>query len=561
MERAIRTIVLSILIITILSTSSGFATQTDKPQAESEISQIALFKNGLGYFQQKVICPDDAALFSFTPAAAASHGTFWVSFSDQVELKSLNAKIIDTETFRAATSIAEIIKANIGRPVTLLVSDEKITGKIKFFADNPKPIEPNPYQPGPGGTTERNRGHWYPSPANLAIIETDQGDICINPHSITKVEFPGGSPENSFPTKSEKMVLDVQLDKPADGKPLSVSYLAKGITWAPSYMIDISDSKKAQLSSKTVVINEAADLDNVTLQLVTGYPNLQFADILSPLAKKEDLAQFLQALNQGQSAQRRGRMDNVVMYQSAEAYQPLGMEGDYATPAYGAAKQGTVAEDLFFYPVEKVTLGRNETGYYPLFTESVPYEHIYKWDIPDYINEEDGYHYNRRNEQQQDIEEVWHCVRLENKSSLPWTTAPAQIVKAGMILGQDTLKYTPLGGENDVRITQAVNVKAQQVENEIERKRDAAQMYGRHFDLITIEGNLSVINFQDKNVKIEVSKILSGEIKTAQPEAEIKTLARGLRRMNSTRKLTWTIELEPKQTSKITYTYEVYIRR
>jgi hypothetical protein len=254
-------------------------------------------------------------------------------------------------------------------------------------------------------------------------------------------------------------------------------------------------------------------------------------------------------------------MDNIVMYQSAEAYRVPGMAGDYATPAYGAARQGIVAEDLFFYPVEKVTLGRNETGYYPLFTESIPYEHIYKWDIPDYINEEDRYYYDRRNEQQQDIEEVWHCVRLQNKSSVPWTTAPAQIAKGGMLLGQDTLKYTPIGGKNDVRITEAVNVKAQQAENEIERKHDAIRMYGDHFDLITVEGNLSVTNFSDKNIKLEISKTLSGEVKTAHPEVEIKSLARGIRRMNPTRKLTWTIELEPQQTSEITYTYEVYVRR
>ncbi|MGD9109478.1 MAG: hypothetical protein PVG93_00930 [Phycisphaerales bacterium] len=559
MKCVIQTIALSILIIIILSTSSGFATQTDTPQAESEILQIALFKNGLGYFQQKVICPDDATLFSFTPAAAASHGTFWVSYSNQVRFESLNAKITETETFKTATSIVEVIKANIGHQVTLLVGNETISGRIKFFADNPEPVEPNPYQPGPGGAPEQSRAHIpYYSPANLVIIETEQGDICINPHSVTKAEFPGGSLENSLPEKTKKMVLDVQLAKAADGEPLSISYLAKGITWAPSYIIDISDSEKARLSSKAVVINEAAELDNVTLQLVTGFPNLQLADVLSPLAKKETLAQFLQALNQGQSERRRrGRFENVMT--QSPAYSAPAIGG--MLPEYGTARPGMIAEDLFFYPVEKVTLGRNETGYYPLFTESVSYEHIYKWDIPDYINEEDRYYYNRSNVQQQDIEEVWHCVRLENKSTLPWTTAPAQIVKAGMILGQDTLKYTPISGENDVRITQAINIKAEQVENEIERKRDAAQMYGRHFDLVTVEGNLSLTNFQDKNVKIEVSKILSGEVKTTQPEAEIKTLARGLKRMNSTRKLTWIIELEPKQSSEITYTYEVYVRR
>jgi hypothetical protein len=230
-------------------------------------------------------------------------------------------------------------------------------------------------------------------------------------------------------------------------------------------------------------------------------------------------------------------------------------------PSYGTAQSGVVAEDLFFYPLKNITLGKNQTGYFPLFTESVPYEHIYKWDIPDYINADDRYYYDRNQQDQQKPEEVWHCIRLENIMDLPWTTAPAEIVKSDLVLGQDTLRYTPLKGKNDIRITQAVNVKAEQLENETARQRDALQMYGNHYDLITIEGNLSVTNYQEKTVKLEITKILSGEVKTSEPTAEIETLARGLKRMNSTRKLKWTLDLENGQTQQIKYTYDVYVQR
>jgi len=348
------------------------------------------------------------------------------------------------------------------------------------------------------------------------------------------------------------------MRSPADGQKLTISYLAKGITWAPSYIIDITNPDEAIISAKAVVINEACDLKDVTIQLVTGFPHLQFADIVSPLALKESLAQFLQSLTRGESERGRLREARVMTQLSAGYYN----EGETMMPAYGAAEAGKVAEDLFLYPVEKVQLKKGEVGYFPLFSESVPYKHIYQWKIPDYINEQERYYYDqRRDEEHEPEEEVWHCLRLENTTKVPWTTAPAETVKEGLILGQDTLNYTAVHGKTTLRITQAVNVKAEQLELETDRARDAAQLYGHHYDLVTIEGNLSVANFQNKAITLEITKTLSGEVKSSQPEAMVKTLARGLRRMNAVRNLTWTIDLKPGEQKQLSYIYEVYVRR
>ncbi len=76
-----------------------------------------------------------------------------------------------------------------------------------------------------------------------------------------------------------------------------------------------------------------------------------------------------------------------------------------------------------------------------------------------------------------------------------------------------------------------------------------------------MEGKLSVTNFQEKAITLEITKTLSGEVKSSQPEAKIESLARGLRRMNAVRKLTWTIELKPGESKQLDYMYEVYVRR
>ncbi len=538
------------------------SSEANETQAQVKLQQVALFKNGLGFFVSEVEVPKKEKAFHVVPFAAASHGTFWVACPEKVKLKSLIVKETEVEELIEAISIAELLKANVGKKVKLYFPDPDepmVEGEILYFAQDGERPKSEPYAPGGmGGVDVNSRGGGWG--ARLVIINTANGQVGINPDIVRRVDFPNGGPTRTFATKKESMQLDIQLGAYANGQKLLVSYLGKGVTWAPSYIVDISKEDKAQISAKAAVINEVCDLDGVTLQLITGFPHLQFADVVSPLALKENLAQFLQSLVRGGSE--RGRMASVMSNVASQSVS-WGRRQDRSgvMPAYGATEGGKISEDLFFYPLEKVQLAKGQVGYFPLFTETVPYKHIYQWNIPDYVSRDDRYQQRRNEQEREPEEEVWHSVRLENVSKVPWTTAPAQILKEGLILGQDTLNYTPVQGETTVRITQAVSVKAEQVEFEIERKRDAMRMYGSHFDLITVQGKLSVTNFLSKPIALEITKTLSGEVKSSDPETKIEKLARGLRRVNSTAKLTWTIELKTDEHREIDYTYDVYIRR
>ncbi len=46
-------------------------------------------------------------------------------------------------------------------------------------------------------------------------------------------------------------------------------------------------------SAHAIVMNEMIALNNVKLQLVTGFPNIRFSGIPSPIAKSQSLADFL----------------------------------------------------------------------------------------------------------------------------------------------------------------------------------------------------------------------------------------------------------------------------
>lgn len=549
MRRSRLLLVLTIVIGSVFLIRSASA-QSEQPATRPRIQQIALFKNGLGFFVCQVRIPDDINSFSIAPDGAASHGTFWVAYPPKVKLSSLVAGSVDFQQMTEAVTIPELLRANIDRSVRLNYKDKDIEGIIRYFPDDRRPSLPSPYAL---GTPESVRIPRVGS--RLMLIETDAGQIAIDPYGVQRIEFLSGPANTCFALKDKSTQIDVTLAKPAGGKKLTISYLAKGITWAPSYMVDITDPAQARISAKAAIINEIADLDDVQIQLVTGFPNLQFSDIVSPLALKENLAQFLQALTKGQS--RRGRTVAVMAQRSMEymgaASSPSVM------PDYGSAQAGTVAEDLFFYPIASVTLKKGQVGYYPLFTESVSYEHVYRWDIPDYINQQERYVYGQQPKSEE--EEIWHCLKIDNSTEVPWTTAPAEVVQDGLILGQDTLEYTVSGDKTVLRITKAMSVKAQQIELETERKRGALNVYGRNYDLVSIQGTLSVKNFQDKSITLEITKTLSGQVTSSDPAAKIEKLARGLRRVNELSQLTWTIELSPSQEKELVYTYQAYVRR
>ncbi|HSW02665.1 MAG TPA: hypothetical protein VLI39_21050 [Sedimentisphaerales bacterium] len=109
-------------------------------------------------------------------------------------------------------------------------------------------------------------------------------------------------------------------------------------------------------------------------------------------------------------------------------------------------------------------------------------------------------------------------------------------------------------------ILRAIGVKAEQVERETSRKREAVRMRGSTWDLVTVQGDLSVVNFQEKAIDLEITRTLSGDLKTADPEPKSERLASGIHLMNGRQKLTWSLPLGPGERKALTYTYEVYVR-
>lgn len=532
----------TVLIALSLLTTNLYAQPDVEPlRVEAKPTRISLFKNGYGLITSRANIPSTGT-FVISPLPKATMGTFWVRWPGGVKLDRIVSAYENTTERVVATNLPQMLEANIGNEAELIVAWGKEPARLRgVIRDIPFLPESETNQRGSLLLLQINDKETASIPISFI-----QGALIVGNGAMTQTEVTKRKPSLRFDaTIAADVAAKVEIDT-----------LSQGIAWAPSYAVDITgEGKEATFSAKAVIVNDLMDMESVSAELIAGFPHLQFATIPSAMSLTP-LDQLLNQLRNGESAESadwRGRRLVVANQMASFDYPASSIPSMPSTPVMGEQ-----SEDLYFYRVRDVTLAKGERGYYPLFQAKVPFEHRYTWDIPSYIDVYDNY---RQPDPQQQQEIVWHVLKLTNTTDRPWTTAPASTTKGGRLLGQDTLRYTPPGQSTDLRITQALNVRAEQNEYEIEREREAARYYGRRYDLVTFRGELAVVNHTDRSITLKITKLITGELQKADNEPEAVKLGAALRAVNPQTRLTWTIDIEPGEENgqKLEYTFQAYV--
>lgn len=552
--------VLAALIVMFVAVGAG----ADQPsKADVKIERVALFKNGIGHFSSTAVLPKGETVIKIGQLPIPSQGTFWVGYPDDVKIRGLFTSLEEVAKAMPARSISELLKSNLGKEVTV-VTAQNIGSPLKgaildVLLGNASAELPSPYIMGMLNPASDKWNQSYYRSSSLVLIKTKSGTVALDAGTILRADFEGNDISMSASDEIRQPSIRIELEKASKGQEVGISYLARGITWSPSYLIDISDSNLARLSAKATIINEVADMDDIHLSLITGYPNIRFGEVNDPVAMSQDLGGFLKALSAGRSEPNM-QFSNAMTAQVAYGGM-IGAESNAnsLTLAYPEAQDGVISEDLFLYPIEHFTLRRGETACMPLFTAEMPYKHIYIWKIPDMLDENERYNRNFSKDVHATPEEVWHCCRIVNNMNIPWTTSAAEFVKNGQFTGQEICYYTPSGAETTIRINRAMNVPAEQTELELERQRDATSFHGYSYDLVKIRGEMKLQNRLDKDITVEVTKNISGVVHETLPQAKDIQSAKELKQVNSRHVLVWSIKLKAGQEQKLSYTYDVYV--
>ncbi|QQE11107.1 hypothetical protein JD969_16630 [Planctomycetota bacterium] len=600
-----------ILASCLLSTSSLLAqeAQPAKPiiKVDSKPIHVMLFKNGYGLVSSKATlekAPDlkpqhygQPLSFQTDIFPNAAQGSFWLSWSPNTELTNVLSTEAISKSQSSPKSIPEYLAACLGQTVRLKIQDNPtqprwITATIIDLPQNePQPTPtptsnqatPNNYNYNQTPQVQNfNESHHetktiIPNFSNIVTVEIDGKYRILNIHQITEIDLLDISTLPTFTkaTTSPVIQFDTTL-KPMKNRMISgqtvltevqSSFLANGISWNPSYLIDISDLaddyEKASISAKALIVNDLIDLDDVTAELISGYPHIEYqatSSAMSQIPLQQMLNQLIARHDQNQN-QRYSRNDMMMMNQAMsfdlnDSLQPIATMPQVPT-------DGEMIDDLYFYQIQNVKLKKGQRGYYPLFANTIPTKTLYTWDVTNTFNPNEYRDYYNDQQDPEIKQTVWHSLELTNTTNQPWTTASAMTIKNKRILGQDTIKYTPIGSSTKLKITQALSIKANDKEIMKHRRRNAASFYGRTYDKLEMQGTLELVNYKNHTVTIEITKSVRGQEVSADLEPTITKLPVQYYSVNDRVNLKWTITLKPgkENTQKINYTYSTYIRQ
>lgn len=520
------------MMLLFLAVSLTVSAQT--PRQVLKPVKVDIFKNGNGFFVAEGNLSMSNSEAQITDVPRTAFGTLWVGAMDKnIQISGLRAIEEKFANRRDPASLYEILISNIGKQVIFRQSGEKA---IEYT-----------------GILERVIGE-VSQP--VIVLRTTKGTMILNTWYAMHAEFPE-SFQSTFSDTTKAMALRIKTNSAANAARFQMVYFQNQIGWTPSYRIDLVDDKNARIILSGTVVNDIQDIEKADVNLVVGYPHFEFANTLSPLTTPMPISDFLSAL--GYDA-RRPDFDNYGNRMMAAQVARYEMSAGQADAGNFTPVGGTTVEDLFFYNLPDFSLKKNERAQINIFSATVPYQHVYEVTLPNAFNIQEGYLYDKTPARKEPYE-VWHSIRLENKTAMPWTTGAALTMQNGKALGQDILQYAPAKSTTHVKITTSPDIYVTEEERETERKEDQKKKDGYSYDLVTISGEINLNNYKDKDVKLKITRPITGKLREATAEPKSKVNVKSGSAINPETTLTWEVNLKKGDARKITYTYEVYLRR
>jgi hypothetical protein len=517
----------------------------------SKVTSVGLFKNGLAIVKREVTLPGPG-LYRLDQAPEPVHGTFWIT----------PAAIVDAEV-----QMREVeLKSEEAGPVSLTDDLAGKEVKLYFHSDKLQPImgrvvgrkKPAWIEGDEASAMDEPRG--YPGPGvsdDILIVETGTKRTYLRASTIAYAEVDNA--EGTVKRKRPMLLLSVKEGASGPVK-VEVTYLARGLSWAPSYRVDISDPKRLAIEQSAVVRNELVDLKETEFYLISGFPSVQFGHVRSPLAARTSWQRFFQQLgSRGESAD--NALGQVVIAQNAMA--PWHGRGE---GALGLNQPGE-GIDLHYQSIGQRELHQGDALSLTVARAEADYERIVEWLVPDNRNEYGTNVYRDRSPGGDEDDTAWDALKFRNPFSFPMTSAPAYVAANGRFGGQRLSQWVNSGEETLLRVNKALSIRTRSAETEAQTnglppgrsERDVIWIGGRQYSQATVQGELSVYNHRKEQAKMVVRRRFSGDLLRADGDFKVTLREEGAWSVNKRNELTWSINLKPGEERKLVYRYLVLV--
>lgn len=495
---------------------------------------VSVFKNGTAFLiRSGQVSPTDGHFrLKAEDLPPALFGTIWLSSPD----KNLGAvsTFVDTVSNEVmATDYFLSAKENIGKRVSLHLGEkgeEKVSGVIRDAQDGMIAIE--------------GEGQWLLVPVK---------DI----HRLSYLERPNWQ----MTRKQAERVMQINFVTPKPKQTVDLMYLRTGIAWFPQYRIDLVGEDKAMLSFRAELANDAEDIENSEVNFVVGIPNFQFTNQTDPLFYFGAMNQYLNGFATGnvRSGYAQSRADMAQTMSNAISYETAS-DQFAGLPAPADNVEGESQEDLYYYSIHGVTLPKGGRAMYTVFSREIEVEHIYEAQLPANA----AYNEYYQTSAQTLPDPVFHRLKLLNNSNQPFTTGSAMVFRAdGPVarpISQDKLTYTPPGGRSFITLTNASDVEVRHKENEVARVVNAKRENKIQYDLVTVEGEITIKNHKSTDLRLDIRRTLTGELLSTKPDWQLSRRVNFNSSLNPLTDVCW--ELKPKAGEEITirYSYKIFVQ-
>lgn len=485
------------------------ATTTMAQQIHIPIKEISVFKDGHAFIMREGTAqtdPDGYVWVNDLPSPVL--GTFWPYSNDETKLIASTAGRRVFAQEQVASDIRTLLEANIGADVIITEKSQNSTQRYPAqIVSIPRP---------PAGSEE------IPPEGKVVLLRTSDGTKAIEIAQIQDVTF------KTFKEKYKNDVLQnylkLKFEKPSNRVNLGLVYLQKGIRWIPSYRFELDGKDTAKVKLQATVINEVADMEGVTMNLVVGVPNFLFKDTLDPIAISSASPQLSQYFTPSRRRSSEPSLSNVIATQMV-------VDSDDAPEPSPSEVGGSLTErreDLFIFTLKDITLKKGERMSVTVSEFTLKYSDVYTLEIPFTPPAEFTSSYSgglRRDDTARLLAnpKFVHKIRFVNSTKEPITTAPALIVSNSKLLGESLISYTPSGGTNDLEITKAVEIQVSKNDLELGRTANALEINGNEYSKTSLEGRLKITNYKSNPVKMEIVRYVLGQV-TAATEAETQKL-------------------------------------
>jgi hypothetical protein len=499
--------------------------------ARLPIRELTVFKDGHALVAHEGRMPTDQkgeVVMDYLPAPVI--GTFWpYSAEPGARLSAVVASQKRVLVEHTALTLRELLEANIGAQAIITES-----GKNSYEAQI---LElPSRSSEELAATSPPNAGEKLPEKGNLILLKTWEGTKAIPIDRIQDITIKGPH-HSTLATEEFRNLLTLKLDwgkkAPEREAKVGLFYLQKGVRWIPSYKVDLDGDGNAVVRMQAEILNELADLEDVSVNLVVGVPTFAFKETLDPIALQQSLAAlspYFQT-DAGRNSLLAANFSNAIMSQQlarAGDFRAPGNSGDAGALSQDIADTGR-SEDLFIFTVPHVSLRKGERMIVPVAEFTVRYEDLFTLELP--FAPPSELRPNLNTEQQRELARLFnspkviHKLRLHNSSSYPLTTAPALIAKQGRVLAQGLMTYTSPGSTVDLTLTTAVEFQVKKTDVETKRTPNAVQENGNSYTRIDLSGRITITSHRAKPAELEVTRYVLGAADNAGHEGKVEKLS------------------------------------